>query len=116
MGRALLQALRHRWDGYRRFKPSLELPTSYGSLKDDTPDNAWGRSVYPFSVLPDALLSVGDAFAARTPTHGSNPGRAGRAPGRPCPVRYSRVRTSPLGQPADFELALNPNPDPDPKP
>ena len=73
MGRALLQALRHRWDGYRRFKPSLELPTSYGSLKDDTPDNAWGRSVYPFSVLPDALLSVGDAFAARTPPRAPTP-------------------------------------------
>ena len=52
------------WDGYRRFKPSLELPTSYGSLKDDIPDNAWGRSVYPFSAMPDALLTVGDAFAA----------------------------------------------------
>ena len=55
---------RRMWDGYRRFKPSLELPTSYGSLKDDAPENAWGRSVYPFSVMPDALLSVADAFAA----------------------------------------------------
>jgi len=55
---------RRMWDGYRRFKPSLELPTSYGSLKDDAPENAWGRSVYPFSVMPDGLLSVADAFAA----------------------------------------------------
>ena len=55
---------RRMWDGYRRFKPSLELPTSYGSLKDDAPENAWGRSVYPFSVMPDDLLSVADAFAA----------------------------------------------------
>ena len=55
---------RRMWDGYRRFKPSVALVTEYGSLKDDAPENAWGRSVYPFSVAPDVLLSVHDAFAA----------------------------------------------------
>ena len=52
------------WDGYRRFKPSLTLVTEYTSLKDDAPDNPWGSWCYPFSVVPDALLAVHDAFAA----------------------------------------------------
>ena len=57
---------RRVWDGFRRFKPSLALPTVYDSLKDDvaSPRNPWGASLYPFAVKPDELLSVGNALAA----------------------------------------------------
>ena len=72
------------WDGYRRFKPSLVLPTTYDSLKDDMADNAWGKSVYPFSVMPDALLSVGDAFAARMPHAGLKPRTSRQGPRQAC--------------------------------
>lgn len=55
---------RRMWDGLRHFKPSLVLPAEYGDLKTDKPSRPWGRSTYPWSVVPDAKLGPRDWMAA----------------------------------------------------
>jgi dipeptidase len=48
---------RRMWDSLRHFKPSLKLPAEYGDLKKDKPARPWGRSTYPWAVVPDAKVS-----------------------------------------------------------
>ena len=52
------------WDGLRHFKPSLKLPAEYGDLKNDKPVRPWGRSTYPWAVVPDTKLTPQSWFAA----------------------------------------------------
>jgi len=54
---------RRVWDGYRRFKPSHHLPATYESKAGPWSGLQESRP-YPFSLKPDAPLSVQDLFAA----------------------------------------------------
>jgi len=55
---------RRMWDGLRRFKPSLDLPSEYDDLRREKPAREWGFSVYPWSVTPDHKLTPESWFKA----------------------------------------------------
>jgi len=85
---------RRMWDGLRQFKPSLTLPPEYADLKNEKPTRPWGRSVYPWSVVPDVKLTPSAWFAAHRSHYEGTPydtTKGGAAGFGGTPERYQTI-------------------------